>query len=112
MQASAALWRNSDYHGVCPPPAFTNPVNPSNNQYCGGQGFAQYCPPGTPTNCYCPGNVKFAAVVYSQPASNYSVIINQVKASTRYGAVYLTDKNLPNPYFQISSYFQGEMLLL
>jgi hypothetical protein len=112
VQASRSTWTNPDYHGVCPPPAFAKPLNPSNNQYCGGQGFAQYCPAGTPTNCYCPGNVKIAAIVYNLNASSYSMVLNQVQSATKYGAVYLTDKTLPNPYLQISSYFAGEMLLL
>jgi hypothetical protein len=109
-QAPASVWKNPDYHGICPPPAFTNP-NPSNNQYCGGQGYTQYCPPGTPTNCWCPGNIKFAAMVHTQPSTNYSTVISNSKTA-KYGAVYATDATLPNPYSAISTYFSGEMLLL
>eukprot|EP00884_Botryococcus_braunii_P015923 jgi/Botrbrau1/3013/Bobra.0070s0011.1 len=112
FEGPTSTWTNPDYHGVCPPPNFSKPVNPSNNQYCGGQGFTQYCPAGTPTNCYCPGYVKIAAMVYNLNATGYPALISQVKSSTRYEAVYTTDKTLPNPYLQISSYFSGQMLLL
>jgi hypothetical protein len=54
---------------------------------------------------------RFGAIVYASPASELAQVLSLIRRQN-VGNVYVADREFPNPYFELASYFDREVQLL